>query len=809
MGSAVKRAAAAMAGAVLASLAVTAPAYAEPAALSGTITSATTGQPVTGCVEAYTSDYGWAGSTCSDETGAWLIDGLESGVSYKVQAYAYDDIHLGEWAQDATSFETATPFVAPATVDISLAQGAVLAGTLTMADGDPLPSNTSVTIWSASGDHAGWAWPSEGAWQAAVPAGDYVVEFRAGTTTQWAFGKATQAEADPVTAVAGQTTRVDDVLPAVDEVTFSGTVTAAETGDPLDACVSAYVAESYDWAGSTCTNPSGDTPGRWSMDQLVAGTEYKFEVNAYDGVHLGEWANDAWDFMGAASFTGPATVDVALDRGAQIGGTLKRADGQPASDVWVSVEPVGPGASVGASTSETGEWSAIVREGDYKVGFYAWPLEQWAYGKTDRSEAEVFHPTPDSPAVVDDTLLAPSTITGTIRDEATGEGVVSACVEVLKPMDVTGDYPSVGEACTDGSGSYSVDVVGGDYLLRFFDPEHRYATEHYADAAREQDADLVTVTQGETVTVDASLGAGATISGIAVDARTDEPVSGVCPTAHWGKAGSWVRRIGSECSDEQGRWSIRGLPAGDFALGFSAGYESATYADTWAYKADSQAEATLVEVEAGSATETRKIQMPLGGAISGVVTDVFGNPVAGAYVDADGFTPLRAGAGEGRHDAVTDEAGRYTIRGLPEGEYRPSVYPEDFNAFAPEWSGDADSFATATPLKVKAAKTTAYDAQVAPGASFTGSLVTAAGEPFTGSIDGDVFDAEGRMVGGWYWDGASFHTTALPGGELTLAAYDVETGTWRWWYDGATTAADATPLHFQRGETKEITFHLG
>lgn len=90
---------------------------------------------------------------------------------------------------------------------------------------------------------------------------------------------------------------------------------------------------------------------------------------------------------------------------------------------------------------------------------------------------------------------------------------------------------------------------------------------------------------------------------------------------------------------------------------------------------------------------------------------------------------------------------------------------------------------------------------MAPGAYLPGSLVTAAGEPFTGSIDGDVLDAEGRMIGGWYWDGSSFHTTALPGGELTLAAYDVETGT--------TTAADATPLHFQRGETKEITFHLG
>ena len=67
----------------------------------------------------------------SDEasSGDWTIDWLDAGTSYRVHVSPNDGVHLDEWFEGATSSEEASPVVAPATVDISLAAGGTLAGT--------------------------------------------------------------------------------------------------------------------------------------------------------------------------------------------------------------------------------------------------------------------------------------------------------------------------------------------------------------------------------------------------------------------------------------------------------------------------------------------------------------------------------------------------------------------------------------------------------------------------------------------------------------------------------------------------------
>lgn len=72
----------ALVGALLASSVAVPSAHAEPAAISGTITSQATGAPLEGCVEAYTAEtWDWAGFTCTDGsgTGTWAVDGLDLG----------------------------------------------------------------------------------------------------------------------------------------------------------------------------------------------------------------------------------------------------------------------------------------------------------------------------------------------------------------------------------------------------------------------------------------------------------------------------------------------------------------------------------------------------------------------------------------------------------------------------------------------------------------------------------------------------------------------------------------------------------
>jgi hypothetical protein len=134
------------------------------------------------------------------------------------------------------------------------------------------------------------------------------------------------------------------------------------------------------------------------------------------------------------------------------------------------------------------------------------------------------------------------------------------------------------------------------------------------------------------------------------------------------------------------------------------------------------------------------------------------------------------------------------------------VYAGDYDAFAPEWSGDADTIDTATPITVKSARTSTFSAEVGPGARFTGDVVRTDGtqQPF---LDGDVVDLQGRTIGSLVWDGTSLRSTALPAGDYQLVLH-YDGGRSHYWYDGARSQTEATTLHVARGEQKSITFHV-
>lgn len=806
MRSALKRAGIALAGALLATSVATTPAYAEPAALTGTVTSDTTGDPVPACVHVVDPDYNGVGFTCTED-GSWSIDGLESGVDYRVLVWPNGGPYVEEWAQNASSFETADVVNAPATVDVSLAPAGTISGTLTLADGTPA-SDVSVRLWAVGADSPSQsAYVDGGSWFAQVPEGDYQVEFVDLPRHQWATGAATRDEAAIFHVSPAEPVTVDDVLMRDDPESLSGRVTAADTGEPLDACVYVYTAETYDWVGGSCTGESGtEQAGEWVMYGLPEGEAYKVEVDVTDETYLDEWIDGADSFEDARQFVTPAVADASVEHGAVIRGTLLRADGQPAADAWVATEPATAGGTYeSTATSESGEWSLVVREGDYRVQFYVMPESQWAYGTTDRAAATIFHATADSDTVVDDTLLAPSTIAGVIRADATGQPVAGACADVLITTE-HGDL-DVATGCADESGRYSVDVAPGTYTVRFYDPSHTHAPEYHTNATTPEQASSLTVARGQTVVADASLGAAAVLTGTVVDARTGAPVEGACPDAFWGNAGQLVSRIDGSCSDAAGRWSLRGLPTGAFAVRFSTAWHNPTYAETWAYKSTTQDEAQLIAVTGGSSVTTRNVKLQLGGMVSGTITDAFGNPVSGAWVDLDGSIPWGAGGGEGRFVAHTDEAGHYAITGVPEGDYRPVVYSDWETDFAPEWSGDADTIALAEPVSVKTAKTSSFDAVVAPGGKLTGSVVDASGNPTPAHISVEVYDIAGKVVGVFFWNGEHFTGTELPGGDVRMKLHNWETGD-EWWYDGASSPVDATVVHLERGEPVDITFHL-
>lgn len=593
-----------------------------------------------------------------------------------------------------------------------------------------------------------------------------------------------------------------------DPASLSGTLTLADTGQPAQGCVNVYTAEDASYAGGACTS---DETGQWLVDGLDSTVAYRVQGSVWDGEHVDTWAGGGYSFVTAADVAAPGEVDIAVELGARFEGTLTNADGTPAVDVSVDVAAPGDGDAVGYGyTDESGAWSTVVPAGEWIVRFSAWPAVQYAFGQESAEAAEHFVAVAGQTTRVDDQLLGGATISGTVVDEASGAPIAGACVEVTSPVD---EWQSAGSACTDAEGRYTADLWGGPgtYTLAIEDPEGRYAGEYLGDTRVLAEATTFQVERGAPVVVDADLTAGATLTGRVVDSKTGQPVASVCPSAYDGNAGPSLRWTVPVCSDETGAWQLKGVPAAEVALNFGQSEYPAVYADAWAYKATSQATAALVTVAAGTTTPIRDVKMVPGGTVTGRVTDQFGTPVAGAWVNVEGNYSGRAGPGEGRWTAQTDADGRYTVHGVPAGTYRPFVHAGDDGALAPEWAGDAVTKADADSISVKSLKTTTFDASLVHASRITGTVVDATGAPSQDYWAGLIYSASGDYIGDFdaYQDG-TFRSTALPAGafKLLLEGWN-EDGTFTsFWYDGASVEADATAVSLEVGEERAITVRV-
>jgi hypothetical protein len=717
MRSALKRAVVTLGAALLVSSVATAPASAEPAALSGTITAAETGAPLAGCVALYDLQYNQVDSQCTDASGQWSVATTQSGVAYKVQFQPNDPSYKGEWAVDAASFETAAEIAAPAVVPGAL-----------VSYGDP---------------------------------------------------------------------------------SLTGTITSDATGEPIEGCVGVYRADTFGYGGSTCTGDATGIPGHWSLYGLEQGVAYNVSVGSWDGLHVDEWANDALTPEESADIVVPAVVDTGLTLGGWIEGKLADANGTP--KVW---EPVTVESTDGRTvrtpwTDESGVWRDLVRPGDYIVSFAGTQTTQYAVGALSREDAKVFGVRAGETVDASDRLIPTASVRGTITSDVDGSPVAGVCVHVLSYPVVDRPEPR-GQACTDEAGAYAVQLSDpGKFIARVDDPQGRFAFEYTGGATTPEGAVPVEVVAGAPATFNASIGRGAAISGAAVDGKTDAPIEGACPSPYVGNDGGYAEGAVTECSGSDGRWTIKGLPAGSYALHLATGDKTPYVAGAWAFKATSQATADLVSVTAGKDVAIRNVKLAPGGVLTGRVLNQFGEPVQGVWVDALGNFPGRAGLGEGIYTAKTDGHGYYTVVGLPTGSYTPLVYARSDQNLAPEWSGDADQPSQATAITIKEGKTSTMDVEMGPAARLNGKILKPNGIPDDLEYwRGDVFTADGSLIGNFsaFFDG-DYLSGPLPGGELTLRLTNYD-GDRVVWYDAATSAADATPVSISRGEQKEVDIHL-
>src|ERR1035437_4674669 len=129
-------------------------------------------------------------------------------------------------------------------------------------------------------------------------------------------------------------------------------------------------------------------------------------------------------------------------------------------------------------------------------------------------------------------------------------------------------------------------------------------------------------------------------------------------------------RAGPVFTDNEGRFAFTNLPAARYTLSVrKAGYAATTFG---AIRASSPP--ISIEVAAGATVGGIEVRVPKGAAISGRITDQFGDPVELAIVSAMRIVPSGGRtATVPQATNLTDDLGEYRLGGLPAGSYLVSA----------------------------------------------------------------------------------------------------------------------------------------
>lgn len=330
-------------------------------------------------------------------------------------------------------------------------------------------------------------------------------------------------------------------------------------------------------------------------------------------------------FVGLLAIT-VGIVGAGMPAGAQgatgsVGGTVTDASGNALGDVCV--ELYGDEYLLGV-TDEQGVYrlDEVPEGGGYLVAFNACPDPVAGHAAEFYDNAAGFS---DATAVtvrageartgVDAQLEEAATISGTVTDEGSGEGLESACVialELEKGLFVQGR--------SGADGRYALaNLRGGEYLVGFGDcsDPFNHMPELYDDTLLdlplpiESEPTTVPVEEGQQVDgIDAALTEGGSVTGTVTTRHTGRPAGFVCVGLFTSDSeedfpeGFTVTGFRPDGSAAPGEYVLPGVRPGDYVVGFNP--EEACgddgYQEQWAHGKSSRDSADVVTVRQGEAT---------------------------------------------------------------------------------------------------------------------------------------------------------------------------------------------------------------
>lgn len=658
------------------------------------------------------------------------------------------------------------PFV-PVTVDMDLAEGGRISGTVTDAGTSAAVVGASVQIYSLTGQSLGSS-TTDGLGNYMSSAGLTTASFYVRTSN--ALGYIDELYDNVICGASCALTAGTSVGVTTGAITpginfglalggaISGTVTSGAT--PLGNLNVQIV----NAATNAIVSDTTDASGNFSVKGLMDGTYYARTSNSQG--YINEVYNNlqcplsCFNILGAPLVIAAAGtvsgVNFDLEAGGRISGTV--TDGAlPIPGVSVSiVDPSGLTAAIG-TTNALGEYisGAGLPAGNYYV------RTSNSLGYVNELYDNISCATGCSLATGATVTVAPGATTpninfalsvggrasGQVTDVVSGSPIQGVSVQVY---DAAGR--SVAFASTDASGNFvtGAGLPTGPYYARTSNGlgylDELYNNKPCVGNCLVTAGDSFAVTSGLTMTgIDFSLSAGGRISGTVTDEATGNPIS--ASVSIFDSTGRFVTSGGA---NQFGVFTTsQGLATGTYYARTSNGLGYINELNGGAQCVGNCVVTTGTPIVVASPATTSGIdfQLSAGGRVTGLVTDG-GGPVANVAVT------LFNSAGQSVSGGSTNALGIYrTTAGLPTGTYTARTFNGQglinqlYTVPASNCLGQCDVTA-GDPISVTTgAETSGIDFVLTPGARLSGTI-TSAGNPVPGAIGAIYTSANVRVASG-------------------------------------------------------------
>ncbi|MGN9910645.1 carboxypeptidase regulatory-like domain-containing protein [Phytohabitans sp. LJ34] len=557
--------AAAVAG-LMAVMGLTGPARAaEAAGLDGTITDKLTGEPVAGAgIVIERQDGSNWNFVNSDADGRFAFPDAPAG-EYVVRVLANG--YVEQWLYGHRERWEADLITVPATLQIPLMpiQYGDVAGRVVGQKGGGIP-NVYVELRRGGNWVAGTGTDDRGRYRFERVEADsnYTTQFRFPSGQVLFNGGATsEGDAVPFAVAADATTTVDLTRPPVGHLTVrtvdkvTGAPIAGYCWYPQDGPLNFY---------TTCT----DSQGRAQIRDLPVGA---YGGGGYDPNEV--YVNGHFGLVTVTEGE-TARTTVRLEKSVSLHVDFVDATtGDPVEGACVTLaDPVRTDTGQSGSCGSEVDFENLFAQEHFRL--FVTPYDgahgaQWVSttggGTGDPAQAKVFKPVPGERIRVTAKLDGAGTVTGVVRDVATGAGVRSVCPSPTGPAMSYGPGPN--SSCTEDGGEYTIRNLGPyQWKLAFpaFDGVHAWAWS--GNAANRTSATPVRVVAGETTTLDVALPFTGTVSGtVTVPAGTCLRCVGI--TAADPTTGDWAGIQPSVRAD--GTFTMKGFNTQEVRLFYSVG----------------------------------------------------------------------------------------------------------------------------------------------------------------------------------------------------------------------------------------------